>query len=292
MVPFQVISNENPQFNFIIVHGMCEHSDRYVSFAQHISTCGGAVYLYDHLGHKNRVHSIEELGYFHSKKGVKLLIKDLEFVITEAKRRHPDLPIYIFGHSMGSMIVRNYLLQANKPINKVILSGVVEPNIGSKFARMLSNFTIKWKGERHRSKWLTKVSIDRFNKKINSAETNYDWLSYNVENIKNYRNDPYCNFMFTAAAYRDLFTLNCNLFKTCKDEIKYENKQIEVLLVNGKEDPCTGFEKGVNKSIRCLKKQGFVHIISKQYKKMRHEILNEYDAEIVINDIIKFIQKQ
>ena len=62
-----------------------------------------------------------------------------------------------------------------------------------------------------------------------------------------------------------------------------------ILLLVGKQDPCTLVEKGLSHSIHTLKKAGYENITYKVYDPMRHEILNEEQHDIVYQDILSFL---
>ena len=96
-----------------------------------------------------------------------------------------------------------------------------------------------------------------------------------------------CAYSFFASAYNDLFHLMDQMPKS--SAYKNINKDLKILFISGKDDPCTGGEKGLLSSIRTLKKAGFNNIEKIDYDNMRHEILNESNNTKVIEDIINFL---
>jgi alpha-beta hydrolase superfamily lysophospholipase len=73
---------------------------------------------------------------------------------------------------------------------------------------------------------------------------------------------------------------------------KNTNNDLQFLMIAGKEDPCTGGEKGTASSIKTLEKAGFKNITRIDYEGMRHEILNEDEKEKVYKDVVEFIEKR
>ena len=69
------------------------------------------------------------------------------------------------------------------------------------------------------------------------------------------------------------------------------NKDTPILLISGKDDPCTGSFKGREDSKSKLVKAGYKDISVITYENMRHEILNEKDKEKVMKDILEFFEK-
>ena len=129
---------------------------------------------------------------------------------------------------------------------------------------------------------------DSFSKAVPNGKTPVDWLSVNPENVEKYREDPLCGARFTLGSYSALF----NLIKQMGNARKYEEvwKELPILLISGREDPCTGGEKGRAASEAVLRKAGFRELEIVTLDGMRHEILNETDKEAVYNKILDFIE--
>ena len=90
----------------IIHHGMAEHINRYADYVKHLTDMGYAVFMHDMANHGKSNQKTELLGYFGENDGYKNLVKDLKTVYDLAKKEFPDKKIIMFGHSMGSFIVR------------------------------------------------------------------------------------------------------------------------------------------------------------------------------------------
>ena len=90
-----------------IVHGMCEHKKRYEAFMQFLCKNGYVAACYDQRGHGETVEKEEDLGWFGDYKA-KAVVDDCAQVTRYLKNEYPDTPVFLFGHSMGSMVVRCY----------------------------------------------------------------------------------------------------------------------------------------------------------------------------------------
>ena len=114
-------------------------------------------------------------------------------------------------------------------------------------------------------------------------------LSFNPENVERYREDPLCGARFTLGSYSALF----GLMKRMGQAGLYENvrKDLPILLISGKEDPCTGGEKGRTDSLSVLRKAGFSSLEVVTLEHMRHEILNETEKDKVYARILAFINQ-
>ena len=142
------------------------------------------------------------------------------------------------------------------------------------------------KGPKYHSKLVQMASTGSFNKAIQNPKTKLDWLSVNEENVANYMDDPYCGHGFSVSAYHDLFSLVSNMENVAL--YKHVDKNLPILMLRGKEDPSTGFDKGAKQSVATLRTAGFVRIKTIEYDNMRHEILNEKEKQKVIDDVIAF----
>ena len=93
-----------------IAHGMAEHGKRYEELASFLTKNGFAICANDHRGHGKTAGSIENLGFFSEKDGRQKVVDDLKLLSRHLNKKHPDLPLFIMGHSMGSFLTRQYLM--------------------------------------------------------------------------------------------------------------------------------------------------------------------------------------
>ena len=100
---------QSPKGIVQICHGMAEHKERYEPFMQMLCSNGYISVIHDHRGHGKSVKDVVDLGYFYDDSG-KAIIEDAHQVTTWMKERYgEELPYHLFGHSMGSLVVRCYL---------------------------------------------------------------------------------------------------------------------------------------------------------------------------------------
>ena len=113
---------EGPKAVVQLVHGICEYALRYDPFARFLAENGFAVVGHDHLGHGNSVNDPSELGYV-GKDGAVLWLKDMELVRKMGASYAPKAPYIILGHSMGSFLVRRYLIYYGKRVDGAVIMG-------------------------------------------------------------------------------------------------------------------------------------------------------------------------
>lgn len=267
-----------------VVHGMEEHRKRYDDFAKTLVEHGYAVITYDLPGHGET--GKEEQGYF-GEEGWNALVNSVEEINQLARKEFPNVPIYLFGHSMGSMVSRCYLQEHDANIKAVVLSGAPCYQSATSLGIFVGNIIQIFKGPKGHSKLLDNLVTGAFNKVIDNPRTTCDWISYNEDNVDAYLADPMSGIPFTVKGYID----ELKGMSSMHDYSKYKctNPDLPILFVAGEDDPCTGGTKGLEDSINTLKKVGYKDIDLKRYSHMRHEILNEKEKDLVKADIISFL---
>lgn len=277
-------SDTNPTAIFQIAHGMAEHGERYADFAAYLCSKGFAVVADDHIGHGKSVKTDEDLGYFGESGGWNAFVEDERAVTELMKKEYPDTPVIFFGHSMGSFIAREYLRRYgdDEAIKGGIICGTSGKNPASAIAIQLAGTIAKAKGSRHRSEFINKMAFGAYNKKFEGA-TAFDWLTSDKEHVQKYIDDKYCGYLFTAAGYRDLFTILTVV--TGKEWFKAMPKALPLLIIAGEDDPVGNYGKGIKQFYNDLKLAGVNDVVLKLYPGMRHEILNERKYKTVYEDV-------
>ena len=269
-----------------VVHGMEEHKERYDAFAEYLAKNGFTVLTSDLRGHGENAPLLSHIA---DKKGDELLISDQQEILKYIKNTYKGVPVYLFGHSMGTIISRVLLQKEAKEYEKVALSGYVNPNPAGGAGIVLGNLIALFKGKKGYSKFITNLVVGGFNKSIENPRTPLDWLSYNEDNVNAYIADPLSGKEFTLGSYNALFKLLVQMGKANKYQPINEN--LKFLLIAGKDDPCTGFEKGREASKKLLEKAGYKNISVITLDNMRHEILNETEKEKVYEALLKYFEE-
>lgn len=277
-------AGENPRAVLVIAHGMAEHSARYGPFASYLAENGYAVYMNDHAGHGK---SAQVKGHFADKDGWENVVTDLKTLMDEAAGEHPQLPLFLMGHSMGSFLSRSFLTRYGEQLSGCVLCGTMGINPAAGAGRAIAALQCRVLGPRSRGKLLNKIAFGSFNKRIEHPVNDFAWLSADEENCKTYAADPDCGFEFTAAGYRDLFT--------GVQEISSEKwaaavpRNVPVFLIAGAEDPVGNYGKGPAQVADMLKAAGVSQVELKLYPGLRHEILNEQGKEQVYEDVLAWL---
>lgn len=277
-------SSDKPSGVVLIIHGMAEHILRYDDFANHLASKGFHVYAYDQRGHGQTAGSLENVGFFHEKNGWSRVVHDVKDMIAFIKSEH-DLPLYLFGHSMGSFVSRDFASKYSHMIDGLILSGTgYKSGLTAQFMITIGMIESKIKGPRHQSKLIDKITNKVFNAKVKPLETPCDWLSYNKDNVKKYIDDPYCGTVFSSSFYVDLFKAVEYLNKP--ETVKGMRRDLPIYLFSGDADPVGTYGKGV-KSVYDL--MGDYQVSMKLYPG-RHEMLHEDNRQVVYQDVVTWLE--
>ncbi len=268
-----------------VVHGMNEYIGRYDAFLRAMAQAGILSFGFDNLGHGNTAKDTSELGFLGEKDGWKYLLKDVRLFSDAVREEYgKTLPYDLMGHSMGSFIVRCAVLHEVHP-RRLILMGTGGYEPAAPAGILLADAIGKIYGKRHVSPLLRSLIFGDYDKKFEGKHP-YRWLSVDTENLKTYRNDPFCTFSFTVSALGDLIRLNRQanskaFFRGVRDDLP-------ILLLSGKEDPVGDYGKGVLSVYKRLLKEG-KNGKMRLYEGYRHEILHDYCRDEVIRDILNFL---
>lgn len=270
----------------ILLHGMAEHHGRYLDFIHTLTEEGFDVYTYDHRGHGTD-KKLSELGFIAKKNGAFLLIEDARAICQYIKSNCRSKKLAIFGHSMGSLILR-CLIQSYDEFDCTICSSTtMPPLLVSKAGILLAKLFILFQGADKRSSFLQNLMFGGKNFTSLCTRTTYDWLTRNNTIIGKYIDDPYCGFLCTISFCRDLAQLAAQA--ATKRRIVKTRKNLPLLFLTGSKDPVSGFGTQITQLHKLYTKLGFENTELIIYPEARHELINEWNAAEVYHDIMTYL---
>ena len=270
---------------FQIVHGMAEHKERYYAFMDVLASEGYVAVIHDHRGHGESLKSPDDLGYMYDG-GWLAMVEDVKVVQDWAREQYPDLPVTLFGHSMGSMVVRSFAKRYDSSIQNLIVCGCPSDNPAKGAGRALTRVIALLRGWHYRPDLINNMSFGAYNKGFES-EGPCAWLSRNHDNVVTYLKDPLSGYCFTANGFYGLL----GVMKDCYSPRNWamQNPALKVLFISGADDPCRIDDKAFAKAVDFMRKRGYTNVESKLYPGLRHEILQEKEAPEVYSDILNFL---
>ena len=243
----------------------------------------GEFLYYDAGGQEQKGYALT-ISFPHSNMGYEqAIIEDLHTVTKYIKHIYSGLPVFLFSHSMGTLVARGYLKRYDSKIDKVVLCGPPTYNAAAGLGLLLARLSKPFIKEKAPNKMLNAMAFSQFNAG-NSIPNG--WLSENQANVAQYNQDPKCGFIFTTNGFVNLLRLQKAAFE--KRNWHVSNPHLPILVIAGEEDPVIRSRKRFEQLIAFLSELGYTNISSKLYEHMRHEILNEEKKLDVYKDILLF----
>ncbi|MBQ8199156.1 MAG: lysophospholipase [Lachnospiraceae bacterium] len=285
------IPEEQPLCIFQIIHGMNDHVNRYEEFASFLAQRGILVVGADMLGHGRTVPEGGIYGYFCENDPATVVVRDAHRLKKIMEEKYPTTPYILFGHSMGSFIVRNYIARYGTGIKGAILEGTGTPTKTElKFGKLLVQIFTKLRGSDREVELLHDISRNSYMNGIKDAKGKNDWLTTDEEQIKRYEKDPFCaGFQFTVNGYRTLFDL---AYRMQEQEILNKiPKKLPILIVSGTEDPVGSKGLAPKQLYDTYLNLDFTKVTLKLYNGARHEVLFEKVKETAYEDLYSWIER-
>ena len=281
-----IIAPENSPKGIVqLVHGMAEHKNRYEEMMSFLAENGYVCVCHDHRGHGESIVKEEDLGWFGDYEG-KAVVDDVLLVTEYVKGEYPNLPVTLFGHSLGSLIVRCFAQEYDERIDKLVVCGSPSKNPLAGVAVFLEKTIRLFCGARHRSKLLAFLSTGKGDK-LFPGEGEKAWLSANRANAEAYLADEKCGYIFTCNGYENLFKLLRRTYQ--KEKYQVKNPAMPIHFIAGEKDPVIVSKEAWQAAVADMQAVGYTSVTSKLYEGMRHEIHNEIDRKLVYEDMLAFL---
>lgn len=288
-------SAENIKGVIQICHGMAEYLARYEEMIAFFNSEGFHVCGIDMPGHGDTYELNKGLeypkGYFgKGKTAASDLIRDVMEMRRLARVRFgEDIPYYLYGHSMGSFVVRTVysMPEFSGEYSKYVFASTAGPNPAVGFGIFLTSLGCLFGRAKKTSKFIDHLAFAGNCKRIKEPVTEFDWLSTIPEEVQTYIEDPMCGFSFTVEGYSVLFKI-LGFIQSSK---AYRNlSEAPCLFTYGDEDPIGDYAGGVGKVIIKMKQHGR-GVLAKCYATCRHEVQHEPLREEYFRDIVNFLDK-
>lgn len=266
-------------------HGMAEHKERYFEFAEFLSVHGFVCVIHDHRGHGKSVKNKEDLGYFYTE-NADFIVDDLHCVTKYAKKKYPNLPLYLFSHSMGTLVARNYLKKYDFELEKLVLCGPPTENKAAGSMLIFAKVFRSIFGERNRSGFLNGLAEGGYNKGFDKPNS---WINSDEAEVEKFTSDELCGYIFTINGYINLLSLLKGAYDTKDWTVR--NKNLDIFIIAGADDPVIVSPEKTGELEDFLNNLGYKNTRITLYNGMRHEILNEKNKKYVYADVLNFFEK-
>ncbi|MGM0408024.1 MAG: alpha/beta hydrolase [Bacteroidota bacterium] len=245
-----------------LVHGFGEYSERYNHWAKLFVKNGYVVHAIDYRGHgksdgrRGHIQSFDDY------------LNDIDVLIKESKKLYPNLPQFIYGHSLGGNIVTNYILKRKNDFKGAIISSpwyklAFDPSaIMLFFAKMIKRI---------------------FPKFTQNAKLDVNRISHDKDVVNKYLEDPLVHEKISTRMFFEIYNAG-NWVLENTDKIS-----IPVLLQHGNADKITSHKASIEfaKKAHAQNKD----VTYKEWDEMYHELHNELEYEEVFRFVISWIEK-
>ncbi|WP_312636739.1 alpha/beta hydrolase [Oscillibacter sp.] len=271
-----------------IAHGVSEYVLRYEELAAYLTERGFAVVGNDHLGHGASVASGAPRVYFGPAGSWETVVDDLYALRCLAGQKFPGLPYFLLGHSMGSFLVRTYLIRYPGTVDGAILMGTGQmPRVLTAAGRAIAAVECRKIGETRSSPLVQKLAFGTYNKAFAPNRTEFDWVSSDETTVNFYKEDPHCGENPSVGLFREM--LGGIAFITNRANLEKMNLSTPVLFVSGEEDPVGERGRGARRAYRSFQRAGVRDTELRLYPGARHEILNDVCRREVCRDLADWL---
>ena len=262
-----------------IVHGSLEHSARYAHFAEFLCDQGFVVYSGDHRGHGETQDLNGRKFYFSdADDGWDIMVRDQYLISQSIRADYPDQPLFMLGHSMGSFIARDYIVDHGDEIKGVILSGAGDTHWILKPALFVLNLLDSLGLKSSETKIFHGVLYGTVNNALKNPRTHADFISRDEAIVDAYLADPYCQGTITYDYARQFVRAILRAGKA--DRFAAPPQNLPFLVISGEEDPVGGTKAdGVINVASEYKQAGATDLTLEIVPEARHELINEFGRQ-------------
>lgn len=249
-----------PKAIVCLVHGLGEHSGRYEHVAKYLTEGGFTLLGLDLRGHgrseglRGHIDSIDDY------------LEDIDGILNEAQAQHPGKPRFLYGHSMGGLLVLNHAIKRQPDLAGVIATGAALHTTLEEQALKL---------------WLANsMSAILPRLKLKSGLVQKD-LSHDPEVLKEYKEDPLVHDWGTLSMAKEMA-------KTIQWTREHASEfRLPLLLMNGSDDrivypaSCEEFASKV-----------YCDCTVKMWDGLYHEIHNEPEKAQVMQELVAWLESK
>ncbi len=242
-----------------MVHGFAEHSGRYEHVGSRLAAQDCAVHAYDQQGHGRSEGTRCHVRRFDD------LLDDLDSIVGEVRSASPELPLFVVGHSMGGLVVAAYARERTPAVTGVATSGAaLALSDGFSSAKLLA------------AKVLRQVAP----KLALASGLDPNALSRDQAVVRAYLDDPLVESKMTTSLGAEMIAA---IERTSGGGA---DVSVPMLMMHGEDDtlcPVRGtldFYERLNVTEKRLR----------VYKGLRHEIFNEPEQDVVLEDLMDWIR--
>jgi len=271
-----------------LIHGFGEHSRRYLHMIVHLMEAGYIVAADDHVGHGKTAMVNDSWGDWGTA-GPHTMMEDEHTFTKLVKEKYPDLPYFLFGHSMGSFIARDYMATYGDELTAVTICGTCGSLPSLPAALEAAKALVDaGKGEEADPSLTGMLFAFMFARIAEPVRLGNEWICHDSYVQDDHAADPFDAFT-KATTNRSMYNFCQMMACICGTEWAAKVPVgLPIYNIAGDEDPVGNWGEGVYQTSNWLAETGH-KVSTKLYSGYRHEIHNYAEIkEDVVRGIIDF----
>lgn len=256
-----------------ILAGVGDHvrRDGFQRLAGALLAAGFAVSAHDHRSEGGSVASLEAQGQT-GPDGWNRLVDDIGVLIAAAHDRHPDVPVVLFAHSLGSFASQQWILDHSADIAGLALSGTAAVDV------LAANLDPD-----------SPPDLEAFNAPWAPGRTGFEWLTRDEHEVDLYVADPQCGYTLDDEAMGAMFAGGS--VAADPERLAHVRKDLPIHIAVGEDDPVNAGLALVKALEARYAAAGLTDVTVTSWPGARHEILNETNRDEVVADIVAFVER-
>lgn len=273
-----------------IIHGFGEHSRRYLHMIVKFLDAGYIVAADDHVGHGKTALENDTWGDW-GDKGCHTMMEDEHTLKEMVCMMYPELPYFIYGHSMGSFIARDFIAKYGDELAGVTLCGTAGVFPGAEESeKVLKQVVAEGKGKESDPSYAGAL-MGWMCERCGEIKLGNEWICSDPYVQEDHAMDPFDAFTKPTTNQSLLYFVQMMLVITGKEWAEKVPAKLPIYNIAGNEDPVGMYGKGVCEVSNWLYETGH-KVETKLYSGYRHEIHNYSDIKDEVEDgIVAFMNK-
>lgn len=272
-----------------LIHGFGEHSRRYLHLISALVDAGYIVAADDHVGHgKTAIENNESWGDW-GDEGYETMREDEHSLMQLVKEMYPNLPYFVYGHSMGSFIARDLAANYGDEIDGMTICGTsgTWPNLDETIGAV-KQIVDAGKGK-EADQALMGQALGWMFGRCESAAIGNEWICHDSYVQLDHAKDPFNAFSKPTCNQSLLYFMQMIDVITGPEWAAKIPADLPIYNIAGDEDPVGQYGRGVYEVTNWLYDTGHKNVRTIVYPGYRHEIHNYSDLkDDVAEGIIEF----
>lgn len=255
-----------------LIHGFGEHSRRYINMISAFLDAGYIVAADDHVGH-GKTAMVNNVWGDWGDKGCHTMMEDEHTLKKIVCEKYPNLPYFLFGHSMGSFITRDFIAKYGNELNGATICGTTGIFRGAKEVKERLKEIIDAGHSEESDPNIVGSLMGWMCERCGEVQIGNEWICHDPYVQKDHAQDPFDAFTRPTSNRSIYDFIQMMLTIEGTQWAKKVPKKLPIYNIAGDQDPVGEYGLGVCQVSNWLVETGH-HVTTKLYSGYRHEIHN------------------